>query len=388
VTAAVGVCLLLLWVLGYTIPRPIPAAFSVAAILSAWSFRTLLLALRPAPQVLATIKMEQIANALPQIKEVWGMALKQQLDDYIDKALDHHQLNNGLDEEYYISALLYRAGPKSVIGHVLTTVSRRHEMNGITPLEYFISKAEAARVQWERTYGAKAESAGARQMRAMIDKLDVRFDPTPAQEQALAYFRGILANKDREVHANVILAEEAIASIQAEIDQPAKDYYAANTVEKMVYLKKHPRYAADAADIEATCKLYRELASDEKRKYTPFKALQFQRAEDMTVLRELRDFIMSEVGAVNDYHVDTWRTRRMGKEENPMRAYAQLKEDALTLATTQKTFRPDVEVWKLIVTRDLPGGPFFTYPLHNVVYNIMQTRKDDYDHPIPTTTGK
>jgi hypothetical protein len=236
VTAAVGVCLLLLWVLGYTIPRPIPAAFSVAAILSAWSFRTLLLALRPAPQVLATIKMEQIANALPQIKEVWGMALKQQLDDYIDKALDHHQLNNGLDEEYYISALLYRAGPKSVIGHVLTTVSRRHEMNGITPLEYFISKAEAARVQWERTYGAKAESAGARQMRAMIDELDVRFDPTPAQEQALAYFRGILANKDREVHANVILAEEAIASIQAEIDEPAKKYYASNTVQKMVYL--------------------------------------------------------------------------------------------------------------------------------------------------------
>jgi hypothetical protein len=134
---------------------------------------TLLLALRPAPQVLATIKMEQIANALPQIKEVWGMALKQQLDDYIAKALDHHQLNNGLDEEYYISALLYRAGPKSVIGHVLTTVSRSHEMNGITPLEYFISKAEAARVQWERTYGSKAESAGARQMRAMIDKLDV-----------------------------------------------------------------------------------------------------------------------------------------------------------------------------------------------------------------------
>jgi hypothetical protein len=53
--------------------------------------------------------MEQIANALPQIKEVWGMALKQQLDAYIDKALDHHQLNNGLDEEYCISALSYMA---------------------------------------------------------------------------------------------------------------------------------------------------------------------------------------------------------------------------------------------------------------------------------------
>jgi hypothetical protein len=229
----------------------------------------------------------------------------------------------------------------------------------------------------------QAESAGARQMRAMIDALDVRFDPTPAHEQALAYFRGVLANKDREAHANVILAEEAIASIQAEIDEPAKKFYAASTAQKMVYLKKHPRYAADAADIEATCKLDRELASDEKKKYTQFKALQFQRVEDVTVLRELRDFIMSEIGAANDYHVDTWRTRRMGKEENPTRAYAQLKEDALTLAATQKTFRPDVEVWKLIATRDLPGGPFFTDPLHNVVYNIMQTRKDDYDQADP-----
>jgi hypothetical protein len=124
VTAVVGFGLLVLWVLGYTLPMPIPAAVFVAAILSFWSFWTLLLALRPGPQVLAPVKMDQLANALPQIKEVWGMALKQQLDDYIAKALDHHQLNNGLDEEYYISALLYRAGPKSVIGHVLTTVSR------------------------------------------------------------------------------------------------------------------------------------------------------------------------------------------------------------------------------------------------------------------------
>jgi pyrroloquinoline quinone (PQQ) biosynthesis protein C len=142
--------------------------------------------------------------------------------------------------------------------------------------------------------------------------LDVRFDPTPAQEQALAYWRGILANKEREAYASVLVAEEAIESIQAEIDQPAKDYYASDTVGRMVYLRSHPLYAAQAAHIESCCKLYRELADNEKRKYTPFKALQFQRVEDMTVLRELRDFLMNEVGAVNDYHVETWRHTAYG----------------------------------------------------------------------------
>jgi hypothetical protein len=123
VTATVGSGLLVLWVLGYTLPRPIPAAVFVAATLSLWSFKTLLLALRPGHQVLATIEMEQLANALPQIKEERGVALKQQFDDCITKVQNHHQLSDGSDPEYYISAPPHRAGLKSAIWHAPTTAA-------------------------------------------------------------------------------------------------------------------------------------------------------------------------------------------------------------------------------------------------------------------------
>jgi hypothetical protein len=103
-----------------------------------------------------------------------------------------------------------------------------------------------------------------------------------------------------------------------------------------------------------------------KKPGASFDNLQFQRVEDMVVLNEVCDFVMTDVGAITEYHIECWKDRRMCLEENPASAYALLKQDALTLAASQKTFRADVEVYRLITTKDLVGGPFFTYALHAV----------------------
>jgi hypothetical protein len=123
VTTGVSLGLLALQVSGYFVPGPLVAAVYLSTFLTFWSFGTLLIALKPRPQVLAPISMDQLADALPQTSEVQGLAPKQQLDDNITKTLNHHQLSDGSCKERYISAPLYGAEPKSVIRHVPTTAA-------------------------------------------------------------------------------------------------------------------------------------------------------------------------------------------------------------------------------------------------------------------------
>jgi hypothetical protein len=45
-------------------------------------------------------------TSFPAIRNSTGMALKIQLNAFIEKALDHHLMHGGLDEEFYISRTL------------------------------------------------------------------------------------------------------------------------------------------------------------------------------------------------------------------------------------------------------------------------------------------
>jgi hypothetical protein len=360
-SAAVSAVIVARQMLGYSVPMLLIIPVCICSMLSFCAFRFLVAhynAERNKAPVAAPVRVDQLANALPAIKGVWGMALRQQLTNFVGKSLHHHQMNDGLDEEYYISALLHKAGDKSAIGLALTTISRSPEMNGLMPMEFYLSRAKARRVTWERTYGVLEETESDRMLRDMLDSLNVRFEPRPEDVQALEYWRGVLANKADEIHSDVLIAEDAVKSFQDEIDRPAKEYYSLNTYQRLLYLQTHPAYAAAADRIEKFIEKMekREEKMEKRRGKKPgasFDNLQFQRVEDMVVLNEVCDFVMTDVGAITEYHIECWKDRRMSLEENPASAYALLKQDALTLAASQKTFRADVEVCRLIATKDI-----------------------------------
>jgi hypothetical protein len=194
-SAGAGMIIFSLQVLGHSVPRVLIFLVYACSIVAFITFCTTIILLKPKPQVLATIKIEQLSNALPAIRGVYGMALRQQLNHFMGKCLHHHQMNDGLDGEFYISALLHKAGDKSAIGLALTTVSRTTAINGIEPLEFYLHRAKSKRVVWERTHGALDETETDRKLRQMLDALDVRFEPDLATQQTLEYWSDVLANQ-------------------------------------------------------------------------------------------------------------------------------------------------------------------------------------------------
>jgi uncharacterized membrane protein YgcG len=137
-SAAVSNVIVARQMLGYSVPMLLIIPVCICSILSFCAFRFLVAhynAERNKAPVAAPVRVDQLANALPAIKGVWGMALRQQLANFVGKSLHHHQMNDGLDEEYYISALLHKAGDKSAIRLALTTISRSPEMNGLMPMD-------------------------------------------------------------------------------------------------------------------------------------------------------------------------------------------------------------------------------------------------------------
>jgi hypothetical protein len=116
VTTGVSLGLLALQVLGYFVPGPLVAAVYLSTFLTFWSFGTLLIALKPRPQVLAPISMDQLADALPQTSEVRGLAPKQQLDDNITKTLNHHQLSDGSAKNVTFLPLFTEQNPNQSFG--------------------------------------------------------------------------------------------------------------------------------------------------------------------------------------------------------------------------------------------------------------------------------
>jgi hypothetical protein len=135
-----------------------------------------------------------MAHHFPAIRNSTGMALKIQLNAFVEKALDHHLMHGGLDEEFYISTLLHKAGLQSAIGLTLTQTAYNSLIRGITPLSYFLSRAKAERVRWKKKYGSQVETEHQAWLRAEIDALNVKFEGTPEQRQALAYWMEVLEN--------------------------------------------------------------------------------------------------------------------------------------------------------------------------------------------------
>jgi hypothetical protein len=343
------------------------------------SFHTLCSELSRPRLCLPIGKSADLANSFPAIKNVTGMALKMQLDAFIEHALAHHLGHGGLEEEFYVSTLLQKAGLQSAIGLTLTQISYNTLINGVTPMAYFLNRARAERVRWKKLYGAQPENVHQANLRRKIEELDVRFTGTPEQRAGLNYWMQVIENPRAYYFETVNHAREAVAAIQRLINEPAQRWEQMTPSQKMFYLLTVPEYKEQAEIIKAQFEFDSRHYPEDKSKYQPFAEHQFQSVNEFTVLQEMKEYIVAQVGSITEHHVNFWRKRRMGKGETPLAAYAKLKGDAATLAQTNPTFRADVEVYNIVTRADLVGGTFFPEPLFDVVESIMQQKKQDYD---------
>jgi hypothetical protein len=134
---------------GYPIPLVLIMSLGLVAMWFFIMYCILSIELRR-PLVCMPVKVNDLNAALPMIRNSTGMSLKYQLDAYIEKACTHHQLNNGMQEEFYISTLLHKAWVNSAIGLTMTQRSFDTLVNGISPLEFFLQRAKAERIRWRK----------------------------------------------------------------------------------------------------------------------------------------------------------------------------------------------------------------------------------------------
>jgi len=197
--------------------------------------------------------------SLPAVKNAMGMALKEVLDTFQSACLSHFQQNKQLQEEYYISALLQKAGRMSPIGLKMTTVVTDEVIKNETPMAHFMRKAATYRAEWLRTRAPSTESKSARYMRMLVDQVEVSFAPPADVANAIAYWQNVIDNRDDYMYRDYALAVEALADLQTGLGTPEHDYYNMDLVQKLVWLQNDPRYKQQADSIMYHVGIYKEV---------------------------------------------------------------------------------------------------------------------------------
>jgi hypothetical protein len=349
--------------LGFPVPFSLVLALAACEGLAVGTFAVLAYQLRCVrrPLVMMT-RGGSLADKLPQVRSWMGMALKEELDRYIAACVLHHQQQRPLSEEYYIAALLQAVGQKTPLHLTLTTVITDDTVNNDKPLTHFLQKAVATTKRWKKAHPRGANDDEINFIQEKIDEMNLDWEPDAETQEVIDFFEDIIANKDGDVrYRDVVFAEKQLAAIKAELAKPMAHFYELSTLDKLEWLLDHPRYAAQAERIDRRAAGRRKRTQPEDRERVPeFESLQFQHVEDMTVLTELRNYLLKVTGAITDVHVQAWRRRRMCLGENPLEVFAKVKDEALCIqAAGVLNFQADRELYALLTRKHTEGGAFF-----------------------------
>ena len=327
------------------------------------------------PRTLMTIT-QTARNRYPGIRpNLQGMALKEEIDKFIDFCLTE-QAVNPRDEEFDVAQLHASAGRHSAIGLLLST--RSEALNNLTPIEHAEELALAARTQFKARRNAQDIHEG--DEADLLDKLTLDKYPayTPDQDlqDAVVYWEDLAVDRTSP-YQDVVMAQDMAAQIRDEISREERLHNNRSPEEKLDWMRSQPQWERTADYIEACVTRdfkRRQLSRQEhERHYRKFNHAQFKRPEDFHALRWLRDHIIERVGAITEFHAEKFRSRRMCLGETPMEAVAKLLDDADVLSKAGLyDFHPYSEVYRIISKKDLPGGPFFTKALYETIEHIIR----------------
>ena len=320
---------------------------------------------------------QQVRSKYPDIRSnLQGMALKEELDKFIDFCLTEQATGNPRDEEFDIAQLHASAGRHSAIGLLLSTPDTA--LDNKTPVEHAEDIAMAARMEFQRRRRAQTLHEGEETdlLHQMTLEAYPEYVSDPELLSSLQYWEE-LAQDVTQPYQDVVAAQQTAAQIKAELVQLEHVHNHRNPEAKLDWMKTQPAWERVAKHIEEAVnrdfQRRRLTLQDHQRNYRKFGHAQFKRPEDFQALRWLRDYIIRRVGAITEFHAEKFRSRRMCLGETPMEAVAKLLDDADVLSKAGLyDFNPHSEVYRIISKKDLPGGPFFTKPLYEVIEHIIR----------------
>jgi len=186
----------------------------------------------------------------PKITTSMGMALKEELDRFMTKCIEHQQNVAQTNEEVYINQLYHSANPRSPIGLALTTRVTDETIRDDTPLNHFMRKAKAYRVEWHAKR-PNNQDPYFDYIQKRIDELDVEFVGDEQTAHAIQFWQAQIDNKEvnRTAWVDVDFAQTTLAALKDTVDQDRNKFYTSPTVEQLAYLEEIPKYAKVAKQI-------------------------------------------------------------------------------------------------------------------------------------------
>jgi len=309
-----------------------------------------------------------------------GMALKEELDRFMTRCIEHQQNVAQVNEEVYINQLYHSADPKSPIGLALMARVTDETMRDETPLEHFIQKAKAYRAEWQARR-PKNQDPFFRYIQGRIDQLDIQFQGDALTADAILYWQDVVDTKEvnRTPWSDVEFALGMLNGLKAEVDKQRNDFYTSPTVEQLEVLEDMPQYAKKAAQIVRSAKRIVENTkskdSFDTNKVPQYEDFQFKQISDLRALTELKNYLLKTMGAITESHAAVWRRRRVCKGETPAEAFAKVRDEAACLASSGLVnFQADRELYELVTKRDIVNGPFFGVTLYDHVRPLMKAQ--------------
>jgi hypothetical protein len=352
-----------------------------------WAFICLYLRIRRARRMIKIVMTAQSANdrhaitKLPNVRSLQGMALKEEIDNFIAACL-MLQSTDPCDEEFCIEYLLNAAGKHSAIGLCMETPSADPECNGDLPKIVAHRIAHLARQEFQRRRKMEAPLDGERDLlKELLDAYFPAFIPDPALQTAIDHWRS--ESEDTSQPYNIVLhAKDMLTNLEAQNRLEELAHAKLDPPAKLLWMGRFPELKHIVDYIERCLKEDRNKRRDERddrddreggRRRRQWSTSQFKTVDDFTALRWLRDYLVKKVGAINQLHVDQWRTRIMCEGETPMDAFAKLRDDAMVLgnAGSVVSFIPDVELLRQVSQKAIE---FFPVPLYDRILPIVKLR--------------
>ena len=310
-----------------------------------------------------------------------GMALRFQIDDFIDDCLERDG-GKPMDEEFYVRRFLTICGKGSPVGLCVTTTVTNDELRNQSPKEHALQLSRTNRLQ----HAHKVELSGVHSspvttaLKAMVDNAYPEYEPD-AQDLADLQFWEEQAQSYQYEYQEVVAAQEMLNELRQRMQQQQQEHEARNLWSRWSWLQSQPQHVAAVAWIERHLKTIRDTMGESERKHAHYADRQFHEAEDFGALMWLRDYVVRAVGAINVLHVDVWRETRMASGQTPAQAFADLLKEGLVLRSVRiPGFHLDTELLQIITTKDLPRGPFFPPALYEDIETRVRTYLDMSEH--------
>ena len=324
--------------------------------------------------LVAFMPKERDLTKFPQITATSGMALKTQLDSFVQQCWLYTSRYPNTKEEQFLAMLMSCMTGNVKLLQIINSPTNDPEMDHLPVPNYYRRRCVYYRTQFEARKKFEAEQET--ETLSLADQLAVKYyhvyQPTDDQVGEIATCKRIIADPNA-VNQDVQFFQSVLTETENAIKAAEIEHNNRTPEEKYDWISESndPKIKAIADKIE------RMLERDHKRnRHQPIRIQlekepskeaepQFLAIEDLKALNWLCKYVLNRAGAVTFQTVDDFRSRVMFPDETPLQAKARVINECELCATgSLPGFNKEVEMYLLVSDFEKVGGPFFPSCMH------------------------